>query len=203
MILIDQHYEIIQFDKERILPIIERVARTCYKSEDKIKAGSDVVLVDRLIKRGHFAMLEFQDIIVKLWTNRGVTHELVRHRLCSYAQESTRYVRYDGSMEFIRPVWWNESTEAQKAVFLRSCGRAEVDYKELLDLGWSPQQAREVLPNALKTEINVKANIREWRHIFNMRYSEAAHPQICGLMQPLLLELKGGVPLVFDGVGMI
>lgn len=199
MKLIKQSYEILDYPKNA-LATIEKAARTCYQSESKIKPGSDVTLVRSLIGRGHHAMLEFGDITVKFITNRGVTHELVRHRLCSFVQESTRYVKYDGNMEFIKPVWWEDSIDSQKDSFVHLCGVAEAGYLHLLAMGWQPQQAREVLPNALKTEIVVKANLREWRHIFSLRCTKAAHPQIRSLMTELLVELKQKIPLIFDDV---
>lgn len=178
---------------------IERVARTCYKSEGRIKDGSDIDLLKKLIARKHFPMLEFGDIVVRFVTNRGVTHELVRHRLCSFAQESTRYVRYD-DIEFIEPVWWNEVQGDQRKTFLAHLSVVESTYINLLDGGWQPQQAREVLPNAIKTEIVVKANLTEWHHILTLRCSRQAHPQMRGLMIPLLEELRDKIPLVFDDV---
>jgi thymidylate synthase (FAD) len=168
-----------------------------------------------LLDKGHDAMIEFGDVTVRFVTNRGVTHELVRHRMASYAQESTRYVRYDGGMEFIRPVWVLESyaettflpedlirydRNNPEHIFVSSCIKAEIAYKTLLGQGWRPEQAREVLPNSLKTEICMKANIREWRHIFQLRCSKKAHPQIRALMLSLLAELKQKLPVVFDDI---
>jgi thymidylate synthase (FAD) len=155
-----------------------------------------------LIDQGHHAMLEFGDIIVRFITNRGVTHELVRHRLCSFAQESTRYVRYDGRMEFIRPVWFDDLSEFDRNIetWKSAMLSAENHYRYLLEGGWRPEQAREVLPNSLKTEIVVKANIREWRHIFQLRTSRKAHPQMRALMIPLLTELREKIPVVFDDI---
>ena len=203
MKLIDQSHEII-YMPDNMLELIEKVARTCYKSEDNITEGSSERFVQLLIKRSHNAMIEFGDIIVRFTTNRSVTHELVRHRLCSFAQESTRYVKYDGDMEFIKPVWFNYmiASEDRKAKmsFERILFRCEIIYKELLDLGWRPEQTREVLPNALKSEIVIKANIREWRHIFKLRCSKKAHPQIRALMIDLLEDLKTKIPVVFDDI---
>jgi len=197
MKIIDQGYEIVSLPED-LLQTIEAAGRTCYKSEDKITSDSAAGFVSRMRDRGHHAMIEFGDIIVRFVTNRGVTHELVRHRLFSFAQESTRYVRYDGKMEFIRPCWWEESTPAQQETWEAAMKDAEKYYLELLKSGWRPEQAREVLPNSLKTEIVVKGNIREWRHMFALRCSKKAHPQIRALMLTLLVELQDRLPVVFD-----
>ena len=197
MRIIDQGYELISLPED-LLQTIEAAGRTCYKSEDKITSDSAAGFVARMRDRGHHAMIEFGDIIVRFVTNRGVTHELVRHRLFSFAQESTRYVRYDGKMEFIRPCWWEESTPAQQQTWESAMKDAETCYLELLKSGWRPEQAREVLPNSLKTEIVVKGNIREWRHMFALRCSKKAHPQIRALMMPLLSELSERLPVVFE-----
>jgi len=197
MKIIDQVYEIISLPEDLLLTI-EAAGRTCYKSEDKITTDSAAGFVARMRDRGHHAMIEFGDIIVRFVTNRGVTHELVRHRLFSFAQESTRYVRYDGKMEFIRPCWWEDSTPVQQQTWKSAMQDAERYYLELLKSGWRPEQAREVLPNSLKTEIVVKGNIREWRHMFALRCSKKAHPQIRALMIPLLSELSERLPVVFE-----
>jgi len=197
MRLIHQSYEIISLP-DNLLKTLEKAGRTCYQSKDKITYESAPKFVKMLRDRNHHAMIEFGDIIVKFITNRGVTHELVRHRLCSFAQESTRYVRYDGTMEFIIPVWYDDCNLRDLISFEKSIKSSEQTYIYLLNHGWKPEQAREVLPNALKTEIVVKANIREWRHIFSLRCSKKAHPQIRALMLPLLKELKAKLPEVFD-----
>jgi thymidylate synthase (FAD) len=202
MILIEQSYKIIQspaFPSQ----MIERCGRTCYKSEDKITDDSAKKFISMIMKRGHESVIEHVSASVKFITNRGVTHELVRHRLCSFSQESTRYVNYSGhGMEFIVPVWtnlkqsgWDTPVEVNDSfyeyglserVFLKSCDESEHAYNNLIQKGWRPEQAREVLPNALKTEIVVTANFREWRHIFKLRTSPAAHPQIRALMRECL-----------------
>lgn len=213
MKIIEQNYEILSLPNN-LLETLETAGRTCYKSEDKITPESAPKFVKMLRDRGHHAMIEFGDVIIKFTTNRGVTHEMVRHRLCSFAQESTRYVRYDGEMEFIRPVWcgedviglYNEPYDSdavsgiQENIFLSALWDSEKAYQILLAEGWQPQQAREVLPNALKTEIVWKANIREWRHILTLRCSKAAHPQMRALMLPLLKELKEKLPVIFDDI---
>ena len=211
MKIIEQTHELISLP-DNCLEILEKAGRTCYKSEARITEDSAEKFVDMLVRHKHHAMIEFGDIMVRFTTNRGVTHELVRHRHCSFAQESTRYVRYDGSMAFIRPVWsdkgllgeWDPSSKIPDAfsqgdrIWLASMLRAEDEYARLVQEGWKAQAAREILPNSLKTEIVVKANIREWRHIFSLRCAKASHPQMVALMRPLLTELQSKLPIVFD-----
>jgi len=212
MKVIEQSYEILSLP-ENLLATIEKAGRTCYKSEDRITEDSAGKFVQMLIDRGHHAMIEFGSIIVKFITNRGVTHEMVRHRLCSFAQESTRYVNYGGDdIEFICPVWMHGkyykdniftqhlSDASPEHIWVNACIDAEVSYKALLCTGWKPQQAREVLPNSLKTEIIVQANTREWRHIFQLRCSNAAHPQMSALVRPLLTDLQKKLPMIFDDI---
>ncbi len=213
MKIINQSYEILNLSKSPIQDI-ERAARTCYKSEGKITDDSAESLVKSLVKRGHHAMLEFGFMSVKFITDRGVTHELVRHRLCSFAQESTRYVNYKEGVEFILPVWldkellgeynsvleYNSLDYPNEIKWLNSCWNDECNYKSLIEGGWRPEQARSILPNSLKTEIVVQANLREWMHIFNLRCSKAAHPQIRQLMSPLLKEVQNKIPIIFDEI---
>lgn len=197
----------------QILKDIERVARTCYKSEDKISEDDSSAreIVSKLIKRGHEAMIEFGDITVKFVCDRGVSHEIVRHRVASYAQESTRYCNYgkeETDVTFILPLWV-KCEDLEKPSFdittpdgrwALTMARCATTYLELLMEGWSPQQARSVLPNSLKTELNVKMNIREWRHFFKMRCSNAAHPQMVELTRPLLKEFQSKIPVLFDDI---
>lgn len=199
MKVIKQSYEILN-SPEDALRMIELAGRTCYKSEDKIIDGSAEKFVKMLVDRKHTAMVEFGDLIVKFITNRGVTHELVRHRLCSFAQESTRYVNYGGKeMEFIEPVW-DETSDACH-LWHDAMKWSEISYTDLVNnFGWRPEQAREILPNSLKTEIVVKANFTEWRHILKLRTANAAHPQMRELMRPLLKELQDRIPVVFGDI---
>lgn len=182
------------------LEIIERAGRTCYKSEKRITKGSAEKFVKMILELGHETVIEHASASVHFITNRGVTHELVRHRLASYAQESTRYVRYSGEIEYIKPAWWNDPnyTEAQKQNWLAAMQQAENAYLEALKLGDKPEQAREVLPHALKAEIVVTANLREWRHIFELRASPKAHPQMRVLMLDCLKGFGQEIPVIFD-----
>jgi len=176
-----------------ILGQIERVARTCYQS--KSCEGSTEPFVQRLVKRGHHAMLEFADVTVRIICDRGISHELVRHRLASYAQESTRYCKYD-EIQVIKPVFWLECSP-QYTIWLVHMRMAEANYKDLILQGASPQEARCVLPSSLKTEIVMKANIREWRHFFKLRCSKYAHPQMQEIANMILVKLKK-IPVVFE-----
>jgi thymidylate synthase (FAD) len=209
-----------------MLKNIERAGRTCYKSEDKITDDSAAEFVRMLIRKGHESVLEHEKISVLFVCDRGVSHELVRHRIASFSQESTRYCNYGadqfGGVTFVVPPWvgiesgeipieWDglygttetgrdPSHYATDRWWFWSMATAERDYLKLLELGWTPQQARSVLPNSLKTEIVVTANLREWRTILKQRTSPAAHPQMRELMCPLLNELKSLLPVVFDDI---
>lgn len=208
MKLINSSYEILtDIDGDKVLKDIENVARTCYKSHDHTKEGSAAKLVDTLIKSGHNAMLEFFDITVRFTCDRGVSHEIVRHRVASYAQESTRYCNYSkdkfgNELTFIEPYWLTEAllddTDNARERLVFCLQHIEEIYMSLLNKGLQPQAARAILPNCLKTELNVKMNLREWRHFFNLRCSKAAHPDLRKLALPLLAEFKAKLPIVFD-----
>lgn len=199
MKIINQSWEWVQKPVQP-LEIIERAGRTCYKSEKRITKGSAEKFVEMILNHGHEAVIEHASASIRFITNRGVTHELVRHRMASYAQESTRYVRYSGEVEFIQPVWWNDSgySEAQKKNWLQAMEQAEQYYLAALKAGDKPEQAREILPHALKVEIVVTANLREWRHIFALRCSTKAHPQFQSLMLDCLKGFAKEIPVVFD-----
>jgi thymidylate synthase (FAD) len=201
MKIINQHWRWIKKPKDA-LKIIEVAGRTCYKSERGITKSSSENFSKMLLSRGHESVIEHSIASVKFVTNRGVTHELVRHRLASYSQESTRYVKYAGDIEFIRPVWWNEWSEPEKKSWKNAMRIAEENYQSLLSQGSRPEQAREVLPNSLKTEIVMTANLREWRHVFQLRCDLAAHPQMRDLMKNCLKGFIKEVPVVFDDIGI-
>ena len=198
MKIIKQSFEIMQLPINA-LELIEKAGRICHKSENKINNESAKVFVTKILELGHESVFEHVSLTIRLITNRGVTHELVRHRLCAFSQESTRYVKYS-DIEFIEPVWWNDWSIKQQNIWLDSMKRAEESYRQLVDNGAEAEQAREVLPNSLKTEIVVTANLREWRHILKLRCSEKAHPQIHELMNDCLIVLKREVPIMFDEI---
>ena len=164
--------------------------------------GSAEKMVRALIKSNHMAMLEHYSFSVKFICDRGVSHEIVRHRVASYAQESTRYCNYNksGDVAFIRPVFFAEDTPEMDN-WVESCMRAEKTYNYLISEGRTPQEARSVLPNSLKTEVVMTANLREWRHFLSLRACGSTgkpHPQMLEVAVPLLKELRERVPVVFD-----
>lgn len=191
MKIIDPSVEILNPpDPQALLRHIELAARTCYKSEDKINEGSASDLIKRLIKMRHHSVLEHSSLSVRFICDRGVSHELVRHRLCSFSQESTRYCNYAGEkfgkeLTFIRPVFWQYG-EIPYQIWEMSMQMAQSFYFDLIKEGSSPQEARSVLPNSLKTDIVVTANIRQWRTMFEQRCASSAHPQMRQVMIPLL-----------------
>lgn len=186
---------------------IERAARVCYKSEDRIDTfAATSRFIRGLIKRGHEAMLEHgPELSVKFVCDRGVSHELVRHRIASFAQESTRYCNYSGDkfgneLTFIEPCFFEDDRKADYEIWYNSCVNAERDYLLLIENKVKPEEARTVLTNSLKTEIVVTANYREWRNIFKLRTAKDAHPQMRELMIPLLRELQKKLPEIFDDI---
>lgn len=206
MKIVKAGYEILDsLNGEEILKKIERVARVCYKSEDKITDTSAEKMVRSLIKSGHEAMLEHYSFSVKFIVDRGVSHEIVRHRLASFAQESTRYCNYSkegfgGEIACIKPFYLVEGTP-EYSEWVYFCKRAEQSYVYLLNADCTPQEARAVLPTSLKTEIVMTANLREWRHFLKLRAvgtTGAPHPQMREVAIPLLKELSEKVPVIFD-----
>lgn len=191
-------------DGAEILKRIEKAGRTCYKSEDRITAESATAFVRMLIERGHESVLEHESITVRLICDRGISHEIVRHRLASYSQESTRYCNYNGDrfgnqITFIKPCFLEKITDGYK-LWKQAMFIAEKEYFELLKWGCTPQEARSVLPNSVKTEVVMTANLREWRHFLKLRTAKAAHPQMRELTVPLLHELQKWIPVIFDDI---
>lgn len=200
MKLIKPSYEILSISSHS-LEIIEIAGRTCYKSEDKITYDSAIKFVQKLNTLGHESVIEHSMMTVKFIVDRGVSHELVRHRLCSFSQESTRYCNYKEGVTFIIPPWIIKES-ITFYTWKASMAYAETCYMALLADGWSPQQARSVLPNSLKTELVMTANFREWKHIFKLRTSKAAHPQMREVMIPLLSDVKERIPAIFDSISV-
>lgn len=189
---------------KELLNIVETAGRVCYKSEDKIREGSAEEFIRNVIKRGHEAVIEHGVLTVKFICDRGVTHEIVRHRLASYCQESTRYCNYSATkfgseITVIQPLYLEPGSKAWN-IWELAMFRAEETYFDLLNEGLSPQEARAVLPNSLKTEIVMTANLREWRHFCKLRASKAAHPQMRELAGMLLNIIKTNYPVFFEDI---
>lgn len=200
---INPYFEILHMaEEEEIYRLLELAYRTCWRSEDKIKPGSAEKIIRSLMKLGHETPIEHSNITVRIVCDRGIMAELTRHRLNSFSVESTRYANY-GKEKFgkeitvIRPFFWAEGSPEYK-VWKSSMDIAEKSYLMLLDAGAKPQEARSVLPQSLKTELITTANIRTWKHIFNLRCSKASHPQIRQIMLPLLDTFYQRLPVLFE-----
>ncbi|KPU45650.1 thymidylate synthase ThyX [Oxobacter pfennigii] len=191
-----------------ILKHIEKIGRVCYKSEDSITADSAARFVKNIIKSGHESVIEHYSISVRIICDRGVTHEIVRHRIASYSQESTRYCNYsrdkfDNQITYIKPNFWcseNEGDKEKMKLWEETLSVIEKNYMKLVDLGATPQEARSILPNSLKTELVMTMNLREWRHFLRLRASKASHPQMREVAFLILNEFKGKIPVIFDDI---
>lgn len=193
-----------EINGREIIKKIEKIGRVCYKSENKIDNESGEKFVANIIKRGHESVIEHVSVSMRVICDRGVTHEIVRHRLASYSQESTRYCNYSSDkfgqeLTFIKPCFWNEDDLGYK-VWENSMKRVEEDYINLIKNGAKPQEARSILPNSIKTEIVITMNLREWRHFFKLRTSIAAHPQMKEVADMMLKIFKEKIPVIYDDI---
>lgn len=244
MQIINPSYEILTpINGVEILKFLEKIGRVCYKSEEKITDNSYIPFITNIVNRGHHAMLEHFSISVKFICDRGVSHELVRHRLASFAQESTRYCNYGSDKKgitFIQPCWFKESIlgvydsemtitkygdeyggvaemPASSEDFIPAIKDSKIKlwFDQMLNISrqydelschdyftnsesWNPQESRSILPNSLKTEIVITANLREWMHILDLRAAPTAHPQMRELMVPLLIDFYTNIPILFN-----
>lgn len=186
---------------------IEKIARKCYQSENLITEDGESAkkIVKMLVEKEHFAMIEHApSLSVAFIVDRGISHEIVRHRIASFAQESTRYCNYSkgkfgNEITFIKPFFFEDNSKEYED-WVNACKISEIDYFNLLSKGATPQEARSVLPNSLKTEIVMTANYREWRNFFKLRTAKAVHPQMREITIPLLKELQKRIPIIFDDI---
>lgn len=204
MRIIEPYIEIPVFDAERKMRKIEEAGRTCYKSEGAITSLSYRGFIRKIIKSGHESVLEHEKLTVRFIIDRGVSHEIVRHRIAAYSQESTRYCNYasdkfGNEITVIKP-WFFEGKPLAMDHWKTACKMAEKHYFALLNAGCLAQEARSVLPNSLKTEVVMTANLREWRHFFKLRAAKAAHPQMQQVAIPLLLFMRGQMEPVFGDI---
>lgn len=195
-------------DYDQMIRKIEKIGRVCYKSEGNISEESAERFISNIIKSGHESVIEHEDITVRMICDRGITHEIVRHRIASYSQESTRYCNYAkdkfgneitvidlaGGFEYDLT---NENDKAKYDVWTKAMEQAEQSYFQMLELGATPQEARSVLPNSLKTEIVMTMNLRSWRNFFRLRCAPNAHPQMREVANIALAEFKAKLPVFF------
>lgn len=193
-------------DGIELLKKIEECGRVCYKSEEKITENSATGFIEMILERGHETVIEHYSITVRVICDRGVSHEIVRHRIASYSQESTRYCNYSKDkfgreLTFIEPCFWNKESDASKIeLWKKSLEVIEENYLVMIDDGASPQEARSILPNSLKTEIVMTMNLREWRHFLRLRTSKSAHPQMQEIASMIKNEFNKTIPLIFDDI---
>lgn len=212
MKIIEPSIEIISApDYHTMLRKIERIGRVCYKSEDKITDTSAESFIRGIIRRGHESVIEHESITVKVICDRGVSHEIVRHRLASYSQESTRYCNYTGEkfngeisvIDLYTAFNCNREDDVdlyKREIWRIAMSMTEFFYKKLLELGATPQEARSVLPNSLKTELVMTMDLREWRHFLHLRTSQAAHPQMREVAWMIMEEFVRRYPVFFEDI---
>lgn len=203
--IVEPSFEIEAFDGERLLRNLERAGRTAYRSEDKITPASAKKFVKKMLKLRHESVIEHEKVTVRIICDRGVGYQIVRHRIASYTQESTRYCnytkgRFGGHISVIEPPGMSFK---QREVWFDAMREVELAYFSMIEAGASPQIARSVLPNSLKTEIVCTYNLREWRHFFKLRTAPAAHPQMRQITIPLLESMKMLIPVIFDDIPVV
>lgn len=191
-------------DGKQILQNIEKAARTCYKTEGSITDDGESAkkMIQKLIDMGHTAMLEFADVHVLLRCDVGVYKDLTRHRHCSFAIESTRYCNYSkdkfgNEITFIKSVNIKDNTD-EYVIWYNTMYEIEQAYNQMANLGCKPDQLRMLLPHSTAAWVNIKANIREWRHIFGLRCAPAAHPSVRQAMLMTLKLFHERIPVLFD-----
>ncbi len=209
MKIVEPSFEILfKEPKDVIYKKLERIGRTCYKSEDKITEDSAIKFVEMIAKRRHWAMIEHAVVSVHWVVDRGVSHEMVRHRLAAYAQESTRYCNYNADkfgneITVICPFELETIGLMDKDIYDNweyTCKIAEKVYLGFIERGIKPEIARSVLPTCLKTEIVSTFNLREWRHFFTMRADPVAHPLMRKVANSCLKEFQEWMPELFNSV---
>ncbi|MBQ9495988.1 MAG: FAD-dependent thymidylate synthase [Selenomonadaceae bacterium] len=205
MKIIEASVELVEdFDAAAVMKKLERAGRVCYKSEGNIKADSAEKFIRGIIKRGHESVIEHASVSFKIICDRGVTHELVRHRLASYSQESSRFCDYSagkfgGELTFIKPCFWSDDDE-NFLLWKETMAQLEKNYLAMRANGAKPEEARSILPNSLKTEIFVTMNLRELRHFLKLRTAAAAHPQMREVALKIYKILAEKLPAVFDDI---
>lgn len=207
MRVVKPSYEIIDvIEGKEIIERLEKIGRVCYKSEDRITSDSARIFISNILKSGHESVIEHEKVSVRVICDRGVSHEIVRHRLASYSQESTRYCnyskeKYGKEITVIKPLFWKEKSN-EYMLWYEKMIEIEKAYNQLIEWGAKPQEARSILPNSLKTEIIMTMNLREWRHFFKLRTAPNAHPQMREIAGMILEGFKEKIPVIYDDINL-
>lgn len=204
MKIIEPSIEVQNFNGEQIMKNIEQACRTCYRSEDKISNKSYKTLLKNCITRGHESVMEHEKITVRMVCDIGVYKDLTRHRIASFSIESTRYCNYgkdkfDNEIKFIKPCNIDEDSDLY-AFWKHTMERIEMNYLHMAEHGATPDQMRMILPHSTAAEVCMTANIREWRHILDLRTKKMTHPSIRQILIPLLLLFKTEMPELFGDI---
>ena len=212
MILVQPKIEVENYNPIQIMKNIERACRTCYRSEDLITEESYKKLLKNCINRGHESVLEHEKITVRMTCDIGVYKDLTRHRFGSFSIESTRYCNYskdkfDNNIKFIKPVFYidnwkdeNDDNWYKSFIWTDTMSCIEDNYKRMAAKGYTPDEMRMILPHSTAAEVTMTANIREWRHILDLRTKKMTHPAIRQLLIPLLLKFKADMPELFNSI---
>lgn len=215
MKIIDPKIEVEKYDGVKIMKNIERACRTCYRSENSITDTSYKNLLKNCINRGHESVLEHEKVTVRMICDIGVYKDLTRHRFGSFSIESTRYCAYDkdkfgGELVLIQPLFFSplpedkifpDTKEEMITIdWFESMYAVENSYLSMRSAGATPDECRMILPHSTAAEVTMTANIREWKHILELRANSHAHPSVQQLMIPLLLNFKENMPEIFDKI---
>ena len=203
MKLIEPRVCVESYDSRKIMKNLERACRTCYRSEDLITEESYKTLLKNCINRGHESILEHEKITIRMTCDVGVYKDLTRHRFASFSIESTRYCNYgkdkfDNEINFIRPLFADELDKFN--IWKDTMQTIEDAYMKMVAAGYKPDEMRMILPHSVAAEVTMTANIREWKHILDLRTKKMAHPAVQQVMIPLLLNFKKNMPEIFGDI---
>jgi len=203
MKLIEPRVCVESYDSRKIMKNLERACRTCYRSEDLITEESYKTLLKNCINRGHESILEHEKITIRMTCDVGVYKDLTRHRFASFSIESTRYCNYgkdkfDNEINFIRPIFADELDKFN--IWEDTMKTIEDAYMKMVVAGYKPDEMRMILPHSVAAEVTMTANIREWKHILDLRTKKMAHPAVQQVMIPLLLNFKKNMPEIFGDI---
>ena len=203
MRLVEPWIKVENFDGVKIMKRIERACRTCYRSEDKISEESYKNLLTNCLNRGHESVLEHEKITVRIYSDIGTYKDLTRHRFASFSVESTRYCsynkdKYGNEIAVVNPVYIEDKEVFE--TWKKAIEDMEKAYMKMKELGASTDMCREILPHSTAAEYTMTANIREWKHILELRTTNHVHPAIRQVLIPLLLLFKEQMTEIFRDI---